>query len=296
MEIRTRTITTLKAATLLAALCGVLLVLTTACSGNDIEVSREEIVVEGWIAEGGHPVVFVTSTLPITDEESKLDDLAQYVAQWARVGITTEDGTTTYLTGTYNPDFFPPYYFTTAAIRGEAGKRYHLTVDWRNHHAEATTTIPASVPIDDIWSGPCSDSDTLRQVFIRFHDRPVTHDYYLLFSRREGEPVNPQLCMFGLIDDVTLPQPEVTMSVRRGGLITEYETYTPYYSVGDDVEVSLLHVDSTTYAYWRGYADSKELGFSLLFNVTTPLDGNILGGHGIWYGCGMGRERLEIKD
>jgi hypothetical protein len=209
--------------------------------------------------------------------------------------ITTEDGTTTYLTGTYNPDFFPPYYFTTAAIRGEAGKRYHLTVDWRNHHAEGTTAIPASVPIDDIWSGPCSDSDTLRQVFIRFHDRPVTHDYYLLFSRREGEPVNPQLCMFGLIDDVTLPQPEVTMSVRRGGLITEYETYTPYYSVGDDVEVSLLHVDSTTYAYWRGYADSKELGFSLLFNVTTPLDGNILGGHGIWYGCGMGRETLNIK-
>lgn len=294
MEISTRTIaTTLKAATLLAALCGVLLV--TACSGNDIEVSREEIVVEGWIAEGGHPVVFVTSTLPITDEETQLDDLAKYVAQWARVGITTEDGTTTYLTGTYNPDFFPPYYFTTAAIRGEAGKRYHLTVDWRNHHAEGTTAIPASVPIDDIWSGPCSDSDTLRQLFVRFYDTPETHNYYMLFSREEQEPQNPQLCMFGILDDITLPRPEATMSVRRGGLIAESSTYSPYYAVGDNVEVSLLHVDSITYNYWRGFADSKELGFSLLFNITTPLDGNIQGAHGIWYGCGIDKKQIRVE-
>ena len=285
----------MKTATLVAALCGVLLAITTACNGEDFDVSSEEIVVEGWITEGGHPIVFVTSTLPITSEEQKLDDLTQYVAQWARVGVTTEDGVTTYLTGTYNPDFFPPYYFTTAAIRGEAGKRYHLTIDWRNHHAEGTTFIPVSVPIDEIWSGPCSDSDTLRQLFIRFHDDPATRDYYLLFSRREGEPMNAQFCMFGLIDDITFPQSELTVSVRRSGLITEYETYTPYYAVGNDVEVSLLHVDSTTSAYWRGFADTKELGASFLFNVTTPLDGNITGGHGIWYGCGIGRKEIKVE-
>lgn len=295
MEIGKRTISLTKAAILLAVFCSVLFVLTTACSGEDIEVSREEIVVEGWIAEGGHPIVFVTSTLPISKDETMLDDLAQYVAQWARVGITTEDGVTTYLTAKYDKNYFPPYYFTTAAIKGVAGQRYHLTVDWRTHHAEAVTSIPASVPIDNIWCGPCSDSDTLRQLFVRFHDTPATHDHYLLFSRKEQEPLNPQLCMFGILDDTTLAQPDVTMAVRRGGLITESETYTPYYAVGNDVEVSLLHVDSTTFAYWRGYADTKELGFSLLFNVTTPLDGNIQGGHGIWYGCGINKKQIKVE-
>ena len=285
----------LTAVSLLAALCCLVVPCLTGCSGPDIEVSREEVVVEGWIAEGQHPIVFVTSTLPISEDEAQLDDLKQYVAQWARVGITTEDGVTTYLTGTYNKNYFPPYYFTTTAIRGEAGHSYHLTVDWRSHHAEGTTTIPASVPLDDIWCGPCSDSDTLRQVFVRFRDNPEPHDYYLLFSREESEPLNPQLCMFGLVDDTTLPNSEVTMSIRRGGLITESESYTPYYAVGDQVEVSLLHVDSITYRYWRGFADSKELGFSLLFNVTTPLDGNISGGHGIWYGCGIGKKSLKLQ-
>lgn len=287
--------TTPVAANLLAVFCSLVALCLSGCSGPDIEVSREEVVVEGWIAEGHHPIVFVTSTLPISENEAQLDDLSQYVAQWARVGITTEDGTTTYLTGTYNKNSFPPYYFTTTAIRGEAGQRYHLTVDWRSHHAEGTTIVPASVPLDDIWCGPCSDSDTLRQVFVRFRDQPERHDHYLLFSRREGEPLNPQLCMFGLVDDATLPKSEVTMSVRRGGLINESETYTPYYAVGNQVEVSLLHVDSVTYNYWRGFADSKELGFSLLFNVTTPLDGNITGGHGIWYGCGLGRQHIKVQ-
>jgi hypothetical protein len=95
------------------------------------------------------------------------------------------------------------------------------------------------------------------------------------------------------------PHGEIDGSIlTAGGILFAFATLETVHvnnSVGDDVEVSLLHVDSTTYAYWRGYADSKELGFSLLFNVTTPLDGNILGGHGIWYGCGMGRKTLNLK-
>ena len=34
---------------------------------------------------------------------------------------------------------------------------------------------------------------------------------------------------------------------------------------------------------------------ALLFNVTTPLDGNITGGHGIWYGCGLGRQHIKVQ-
>ena len=272
----------------------VTLLMIIGCGEEQIDIRKEELVVEGYIAEGEYPVVFVTSTLPIT-EDSKEFQFKEYVAQWARVGITTEDEKTLYLTARYDSHYFPPYIFTTTAIRGQAGKKYHLTVDWRKMHGEATTTIPTSVPIDAIWCNPCQDSDTLRQVSVRFQDKPESHDYYLLQSRRNGEPLNPQLCLFGIIDDVTLSTTEVTTSIRRGGLVTEIKEYTPYYTIGDDVDVWLMHVDSLTYHYWYGVSNSKQLGRSLLFNVTVPLTGNIKGGHGIWYGCGLGRKSMKVN-
>lgn len=268
--------------------------LLMACN-SEIEEKKEELVVEGWIADGEFPVVIVSSTLPISSNDTSMDDLKDYVAQWARVAITKEDGTTVFLTGQYDKNYFPPYIFTTTAFRGQAGQRYHLTVDWRSHHAEASTIVPSSVPIDAIWSEPCSESDTLRQVMLRFCDRPDTHDYYLLFSREIHEPLNSQLCLFGILNDETLSSSEVVMSARRSGLIDEYQTYTPYYKVGGQVEVSLMHVDSITYHYWRGFSDSKQLGSFLLFNVTTPIEGNIVGGHGVWYGCGQGKRSIIVQ-
>ena len=278
-----------------ALFCLMAISLLLGCDDDPVTISKEELVIEGWIADGGHPVVIVSSTLPITEEDMSVDDLKKYIAQWARVGITTEDGKTIYLTGRYNEDYFPPYIFTTLSVTGKVGASYRLTVDWRNHHAEATTTIPESIPIDNIWYEPCSDNDTLHQVMIHFQDSPARHDHYLLFSREIYDPLNPQLCLFGILDDALFPSAEVTTSARRGGLLTDFKSYTPYYCIGDQVEVSLMHVDSITYNYWRGFSDAKQLGRSMLFNVSTPLDGNISGGHGIWYGYGISKRTIRVK-
>ena len=110
-----------------------------ACT-EEQEINQQEIVVEGWISEGEFPIVMITSTLPITEEEQSLDSLNLYIAQWARVSITTR-GKTVFLTGMYDRKYFPPYIFTTTALRGEVGESYLLTVDWRGMHAEATTTV-----------------------------------------------------------------------------------------------------------------------------------------------------------
>lgn len=274
-----------------------LVVLTTilmfSCE-EDLEVNQREIVVEGWIADGGFPIVMVTSTLPLTKEEQSLDSLNLYIAQWARVSITT-GGKTVYLTGMYDRRYFPPYIFTTTALRGKVGESYHLTVDWQGMHAEATTTIPPTIPLDDIWSEPCDESDTLRQIVTTFHDDPSSHDYYLFFARRNNEPLNPQLCMFGVLDDAVLVVPDVTQHIRRGGLIDEGKYYTPYFSIGDKAEVRLLHVDSEAYTFWHGFSDNQLLGNSFLFNVTTPLEGNVQGGHGVWYGCGMDCRTIVVQ-
>ena len=48
----------------------ILLLLTTffGCSLPDMYDYDPQIVVEGWIEDGGYPVVIVTTTVPVTDE------------------------------------------------------------------------------------------------------------------------------------------------------------------------------------------------------------------------------------
>ena len=256
------------------------------------EVSSSRLVVEGWIADGEFPIVIVTSTVPISEIDMPLNSLEQYVAQWARVGVCCE-GDTVFLTGLYNSNYFPPYIFTTSSMRGRSGKEYKLIVDWHGMHAEAVTTIPSVVPIDSIWSEPCPDYLLFRQPYIRFQDSPLQKDYYILFSYRQGEPRNPQLCMYGVCDDASLTDSVVVFPVRRGGIIYE-EDFNTYYAVNDTVEISLAHVEGICYAFWQAFESRKRFTHSLLFNVSTPLNGNVQGAYGIWYGCGISRKIIYL--
>lgn len=188
----------------------------TACTGIEPDGgNRQQLVIEGWIADGEFPMVFVTTTLPVQQQVTPLDSLEQFIAQWARVQVATEDDTVL-LTGMVDHRYFPPYFFTSNSLRGRAGQHYQLTVDWHGLHAEATTTVLPPVSVDNVWTQSTASSDTLHDVCLRFHDNPQTTDYYLLLSRRQAEPLNPQLCVFGAVSDRVLGQSDVTLYARRG--------------------------------------------------------------------------------
>ena len=267
----------------------------SACTGIEPDdAKRQELVIEGWIADGEFPVVFVTSTLPVQQQLTPMDSLERYIAQWARVQVATEDDTVL-LTGMTDRRYFPPYYFTSNRLRGRAGHQYHLTVDWHGLHAEATTTVLPPVPVDSVWTQPTASSDTLRDVCLRFHDNPQTTDYYLLLSRRQQEPLNPQLCVFGAVSDRVLRETDVTLYARRGGVLAESD-YSSYYTCGDSVRVTLAHVDSAAFSFWRAYEDNRQLSTSSFSTVITPLSTNILGGRGIWQGCGFTHRWIIIGE
>ena len=93
-----------------------------------IKSQSSDLVVEGWIQNNQFPVVILTRTLPVTSEFQEMDNLEDYIVNWAKVSIT--DGTdTVVLTGKYDEDYFPPYIYTTGRMRGETGKSYKLMVD-----------------------------------------------------------------------------------------------------------------------------------------------------------------------
>ena len=93
------------------------------CSCVESEMPQRRLVVEGWIESGAAPVVMLT--LPYRPgEDYSVEDA---VARPAKV-ILQEGGRQWQLIGMYDPEYFPPYIYTSHEVRGEAGRSYRLAV------------------------------------------------------------------------------------------------------------------------------------------------------------------------
>ena len=99
------------------------LILAAACTPSWQPEGEERLVVEGWIDAGGFPIVMVTTSVPTSTEYQNIDDQKNHLARHAK--ITVSDGeNSVILTGMDNKKYFPPYIYTTADMRGVAGKSY----------------------------------------------------------------------------------------------------------------------------------------------------------------------------
>lgn len=128
----------------------------TACMEEEDAELQTQLVVEGWIEDGGYPVVLLGETHAI---DAGMQNIENYIVRWGKVTIS--DGTdSVILTGGYDNDFFPPYKYTTFKMTGQAGKTYTLTAEYRGKKATAVTTIPQPVELDSLHVVR-SESDTL---------------------------------------------------------------------------------------------------------------------------------------
>lgn len=154
----------------------------TACMEEEDAELQTQLVVEGWIEDGGYPVVLLGETHAI---DAGMQNIENYIVRWGKVTIS--DGTdSVILTGGYDNDFFPPYKYTTFKMTGQAGKTYTLTAEYRGKKATAVTTIPQPVELDSLHVVR-SESDTLFYIKAFFEDNPDERNYYGLFSKRHGK-------------------------------------------------------------------------------------------------------------
>ena len=132
-------------------LCVILsiVVLLTSCYEVDLNQNTPQLVVEGYIDDGGFPVVMITTSLAITNEPQRLDSLASHLLRWATVSVSDGENEV-FLTGKIDESYFPPYIYTTSRMRGQQGKTYKLKVKYGEYKAEATTTIPLCAQIDTV--------------------------------------------------------------------------------------------------------------------------------------------------
>lgn len=267
------------------------LFLLIACE-NTLQEPPSLLVVEGWIEHGGYPVVMLTNTVSVTEENNHIEDLYQYLVRWATVTVSDGEKTVT-LTGKYDSGYFPPYIYTTGELCGEAGKEYTLTVRFQDYTATAVTTIPEPVGMDT-YVEQCIGSDTLYQVSVGFRDPPSTKDYYKLFTRVGSQKRQFQSAYLGIFTD------EVTdgytrYPVYRGQTMDKTEKYIPYFSINDTVSVKLAHIDEASYHFWSDYENLLSFSSNQFFPVTRNIRGNVQGGLGYWCGYGATTHHLIIK-
>ena len=268
--------------------------LLLSCSGDYLPEQNDELVVEGWIEDNGFPVVILTKNINISNKYQSLDSLWSRIVRWAKV--TVSDGEkSVVLTGRYMKGYTPPYIYTTAHFRGEAGKTYLLTVEYGDFHATATTTIPKTQKIDELTVERCAQSDTLYQISLRYNDDEAEQNYYQIFTRVGGRDVRQYLAAYlGTIDNRVV-KPKTKIPVYRGRDINTLD-YTPYYTINDTVAVKFAHIDSTSYNFWYDYTRNLTTAGNMFFATAASLRSNIIGGTGYWCGMGSDIKYVAIRD
>lgn len=254
-----------------------------------------QIVVEGWIEEGGYANVCLTQSLTL-DTEGKEQPLFNIPIRWAKV--TVSDGEKSeVLTGRMVHNYTPPFIYTGATLKGETGKTYKLTVEYSGRTLTATTTIPRTTPIERVKVSRCDDSDSLYQIKIDFKDNREEKNYYKLFTRVIPDDKHFYSSFMGVFDDEVLPgNGEASVQAHRGIRYTHIGTYTPFFKERDTVIVKLTQLPKEGFEFWSDYENEVTNGKNPLFPSSSNLTSNIKGGLGIWCGYGAYTHFVCIKD
>jgi hypothetical protein len=264
-----------------------------SCEDNYIAPQESEIVVEGWIEEGGFPVVMLTKSVAIQKEYQDLSDLDDYLIRWAKV--TVYDGNDSIiLTGKYDDAYMPPYIYTTSKMSGQAGHTYTLKVEYRDYLATASTTILPAPVIEHVTVERSDESDTLYQVKIQFYEDPLQKNYYQVFSRVGGNNKQYLASFMGTLDDQILDTHPI-VPVYRGRQLGS-GTYLSNFKKSDSVAIKLSQIDANSYNFWDDYTKNLSLSGFLMLPPYSNIRSNITGGTGYWCGMGSSVRYVIISD
>ena len=276
-------------------LCVILsiVVLLTSCYEVDLNQNTPQLVVEGYIDDGGFPVVMITTSLAITNETQRLDSLASHLLRWATVSVSDGENEVL-LTGKIDESYFPPYIYTTSRMRGQQGKTYKLKVKYGEYKAEATTTIPLCAQIDTVIVTQ-TEVDSLCQITLGFNDNPESKDYYKVFVKKGMRSKQWISSFLGVVNDDVL-NGYAEIAVNQGQFLPDTVAFTPFFCYDDTVAVKFARIDEEAYRFWNDYENYISLSRNPMFPLTQNLRSNIKGGMGCWYGCGATIQYLPLNE
>jgi len=299
-----------------------LAIVNTACEKNiNIDIPEPEIklVVDGYIEDGGLPIVTLTRSNAYFSETTS-EELFNGFVHDAEMSITVE-GTShamTELCASQIPDSLLPLFSEFAGIvitpdspfdfciytvldpnfAGETGKSYHLNIAAEGKTLSATTTIPNIVPLDSTWFRVEGTLDSLGFIWARLTDPDTIGNAYRLYAQRinhypDGEIKDPVfIAPFNSItDDQFFNGLSFEFNANRGELpfSTKEDDQNEeqfFFKVGDTIVVKGTSTDLRTFQFFRSY-------YQELFNQGSPfaspasLKSNVDGGLGFFAGYGV---------
>lgn len=244
-------------------LIAALLVLATASCQKVINVKLDEgdkkLVIDGVLTdhEGGC-VVKLSQTKGFYDDNNFIG------ISGAQITISSNGQLLSTLTET------APGVYTDAALKGDYGKAYDLSVLLNGKSYTATSTMPALVPFDSIYVETKSffgDNYTFATVMLK-DPEGVQNNYrciqYINGKRTKGN--------FILDDDYSDgKQFESTLYFDSDGVDS--------IKSGDEVRIDLLGIDRPTYQYWYSFEQSASggQGSAAPANPVSNIQGGALG-------------------
>lgn len=268
-------------------------VMFVSCTKDIFVASEPKMIVEGWIDADGFPVVILTEAIVVDDSYKDYSDVSNHIIKWAKVTVDDGDNEVV-LTGKATLDYFPPYIYTTTKMRGEVGKKYKLTVEYKDYYAEAETFIPNKVSLDSIVVRTCDDADSLCYLNAYFLDSPSEKNYYKFFTMVEGRDSFYLSSNLAVFDDVQFPNGGAGVTLYSGNCIFDEEERS-YFNVGDRVFVKFAHIDSASFAYWEMYRDVVAFSRNFLMPYSRNLPSNVVGAYGYWFGYGSTEYLVDVK-
>ena len=271
-----------------------LTVTLVACDDDIFGNSQSQMVVDGWIEDGGFPIVIITQTLPITEDFVSVNNLGDYIVKWAKV--TVSDGVdSVVLTGKYDNNYFPPYIYTTGRMRGKAGHTYYLTIKENDNIVRSVTTIPVNAPDVDFKVEMRSSNDSLYQITACLSDSNEQADYYQIFSRVGVNTSQYSAAFLGSLSDATLGD-YAEIPVYRGKALSDSVDYTPYYHISDSVSVKIASVDEDSFHFWSDFTNNISLSSNFFLSPSNNIYSNVKGAIGCWYGMNNIEKHFVIAD
>lgn len=267
-----------------------LFLLVTSCRPDlDYTISgyTQKIIVEGYIANGEYPKVYLSLNIPVSEKVDTLTMLKN-VIRWAKV--TVSDGINSeVLTGGWDQKHYPPYVYRGTDFKGEEGKTYYLTVEYSGYTLYAQTTIPFATNIQKFNTSPVEGNDTLRILSMTLNIDASRKNAYRVFSmkKKDGYYIQTQ---FVYNSEFTLSgNNSFTISPKTTVMDSSYAEGS-YFAKGDTIRVRLCTIDSISTQFFKAltlFSSSTGVGNNFFIGEKDALKSNISSpGFGIWYGNG----------
>lgn len=276
----------------------ILLITLIGCEDSsiyDATIYESKLVIDGWIEQGDFPKVILTkSSSYFTSVDSAA--IRRLVVTTAKV--TVSDGVTEeVLTLKRDGNYFPPFIYSGTKLKGVVGGSYKLTVEVGGEQYTATTTIPETVSINELWYENVSGKDTVGYIYGRFTDDPSTDNYYRIFTRREGKDKRFIPVYLSAIGDQSFNGKTFTFSLLRGPDSFTNIQDDLYFEEGDTVSIKFCTMDKAHFDFWR----TLERELYLVGNPFSSSGNEVISNIdnkkalGIWGGYGVKQYRMVTK-